>query len=123
LGALSVKLDRIGQNAALVDETIEQAVASLVPAHKGRSNRFQAVPGTKLFLDARHGGRKFRVPLAVGSVSQRRPIITSGDNSDRGAGHGRSCKLLVKEPDQLVGGNWLLRHDGLGLSASLRNQA
>jgi hypothetical protein len=29
----------------------------------------------------------------------------------------------VKEPDQLVGGNWLLRHDGLGLSASLRNQA
>jgi hypothetical protein len=50
-------------------------------------------------------------------------IITSGDNSDRGAGHGRSCKLLVKEPDQLVGGNWLLRHDGLGLSASLRNQA
>jgi hypothetical protein len=29
----------------------------------------------------------------------------------------------VKEPDQLVGGNWLLRHDGPGLSASLRNQA
>lgn len=67
LGTQPVKLSGIGRDAALVDGTIERAVASLVPDGAG-STGFQAVTRPQLFLDARHCSREIGIVPSLSAV-------------------------------------------------------
>ena len=108
-----VKLVGLVQDAALVDGTIEQAIAGLVPAREGRSNFFQEVASAELLLYSHHSLCQIGIVPAFGGIRQRGPIaVTDWNNRNPGIGKVGACKLLVKEPDQLVGGRFLFKHGG-----------
>ncbi|MGM4885293.1 hypothetical protein AB8A20_07945 [Tardiphaga sp. 604_B6_N1_1] len=77
-----------------------------------KSTFLQTVTSSHLLLDAGDSCCQMRVAAPFGSIRQSRPIApTNWDDRDFGVGQISACKLLVKEPDELVGGSFLFGMD------------